>query len=69
MANSIWTIEQFTCPGCGLDYTATKEDRESKRSGQFSCVVCDSKVHAWSGRFDYFDWTAVKARTPVFGKR
>lgn len=69
MANTIWTIEQFTCPGCGLNYTATKEDRESKRSGEFICVVCDAEVHTWSGRVDFFDWTAVKARSPVFGKR
>ena len=49
--------------------TATKEDRDSKRSGEFICVVCDAEVHTWSGGVDFFDWTAVKARTPVFGKR
>lgn len=69
MGNTIWTIEEFTCPGCGLNYTATKEDRESKRSGEFICVVCDAEVHTWSSRVEFFNWTAVKARSPVFGKR
>jgi hypothetical protein len=69
MANSIWTTEEFTCPGCGLNYTATKEDQPSKRSGSFACMVCEAEVHAWSGRHDYFDWTAVKMRSPIFGRR
>jgi len=69
MANTIWTVEEFTCPGCGLNYTTTREERDSKRSGMFICVVCDAEVHAWSGRFDFFAWSAVKARSPIFGKR
>jgi hypothetical protein len=69
MANSIWTSEQFTCPSCGMNYTATSEERSDKRAGVFCCAVCDTEVHSWSGYLDYFDWKAFKARSPVFGKK
>ena len=54
MANSIWTTEVFACPGCGVDYTATREEHQHKRSGSFKCRVCDTEVHAWSGAYDFF---------------
>ena len=69
MANSIWTIEEFTCPGCGMDYTATKEEHADKHSGSFRCRVCKVEVHAWSGHHHFFGWKALKSTTPVFGKR
>lgn len=69
MANSIWTLEQFTCPSCGMNYRATREELPNKRSGSFICIVCDAEVHAWSGHHDFFDWTAVKIMAPVFGRK
>ena len=69
MANSIWTLEQFTCPGCGMNYTATKEELQNKRSGAFACIVCDAEVHKWSGSVDFFDWTAQRMASPVFGRQ
>jgi hypothetical protein len=69
MANSIWTLEQFTCPSCGMNYTATREELQGKRSGSFACIVCDAEVHRWSGRHDFFDWTAQRMASPVFGRK
>jgi hypothetical protein len=69
MANSIWTIEEFSCPGCGMNYTATKEKHADKHSGRFRCGVCSAEVHAWSGDHHFFGWEAVKAKPSVFGKR
>jgi len=69
MANSIWATEQFQCPSCGMDYTATREVYQERRSGIFKCKVCDAKVHAWSGDHDFFNWAAIKTRSPVFGKK
>jgi hypothetical protein len=69
MANSIWTTEQFTCASCGMNYTATCEERSDRRPGSFACAVCDTEVHKWSGYQDYFDWKAVRARSPVFGRK
>jgi hypothetical protein len=69
MASSIWTIEEFTCPSCGMNYTATKEEQSDKRSGSFRCNVCNAEVHSWCGHHIFFGWEAVKTRAPVFGKR
>ena len=69
MANSIWTLEQFTCPSCGMNYTATREELPGKRTGSFACIVCDAEVHRWSGRHDFFDWTAQRMASPVFGRK
>jgi len=69
MANSIWTTEVFACPGCGVDYTATREEHQHKRSGSFKCRVCDTEVHAWSGYYEYFNWETSRMRSPVFGKK
>ncbi len=69
MANSIWTTEQFTCLGCGIEYTATKEERPDKCSGTFKCSVCHAEVHSWSGRLSFFGWEPVKTRAPIFGKK
>jgi len=69
MTKSIWTIEQFTCPGCGLDYTATCEEQRDKRSGSFNCSICETEVHSWSGHHEYFDWKAVRTKARVFGKK
>ena len=69
MANSIWTTEHFTCPSCGMDYTATREDQHEKRSSSFQCTVCDTEVHAWSGYYDFFDWKGERSRRPVFGRK
>jgi predicted RNA-binding Zn-ribbon protein involved in translation (DUF1610 family) len=66
---SIWTTEQFTCPDCGMGYTATKEQLPDKHSGSFECIVCNTEVHTWSGRYDFFDWKVVKTKSPVFGKQ
>ena len=52
MANSLWTTEHFTCPSCGMNYTATREEQHEKRSGNFKCSVCDTEIHAWSGYHD-----------------
>ena len=40
MAGTLWTIEYFSCPNCGLPYTATREQHPYKHSGSFSCEVC-----------------------------
>ena len=69
MASDIWTTEYFSCPNCGLPYTATKEQHPDKHSGSFSCEVCGIKVHAWSGNYDFFDWKVDQPKAPVFGKR
>jgi hypothetical protein len=69
MANSIWTIEEFTCPGCGMNYTATKEVHTEQHSGGFKCSICNGVVHTWSANHHFFGWTAVKTRPPVFGRR
>ena len=69
MANSIWTHEQFTCSSCGMNYTATREEIQANRSGSFSCIVCGAEVHSWSGRHDFFDWTAKRMASPVFGRK
>ena len=69
MANSIWTIEVFSCPSCGMNYTATREEYAGKHSGHFKCSVCQSLVHTWSGNHHFFGWEAVKSEPPVFGRR
>ena len=69
MANSIWTIEEFSCPSCGMNYTATREEHSAKHSGQFKCSVCQSVVHSWSDKHHFFGWEAVKTKPPVFGRR
>ena len=69
MANSIWTTEYFACPSCGMNYTATREESQAKHSGSFACIVCDAEVHHWSGRHDFFDWTAQRMASPVFGRK
>ena len=69
MASGIWTTEYFTCPDCGMPYSATKEEHPDKRSGSFSCNICGGEVHAWSGVYDFFDWKTDKAKSPVFGKK
>jgi len=69
MAGSIWTTEFFSCPNCGLAYTATKEQHPAARSGSFACEICGVEVHAWSGNDDFFDWKVDQPKTPVFGKR
>jgi predicted RNA-binding Zn-ribbon protein involved in translation (DUF1610 family) len=69
MARSIWTTEEFACPGCGTGYVATREEHEDKRSGSFKCNICGAEVHAWSGYHHFFDWKANKTSAPGFGKR
>jgi hypothetical protein len=69
MASGIWTTEQFTCPGCGMDYAATKEQHSHKHTGRFECGICKAEVHAWSGLYDFFDWKAKPVTAPVFGKK
>ena len=69
MANSIWTIEEFSCPSCGMNYTATKETHADSQSGNFKCSVCNAEVHAWSGDHHFFGWQAIKTKPPVFGRR
>ena len=69
MANSTWTIEQFDCPGCGIDYTATCEEQSNRRSGNFRCGVCDTEVHRWSGYQNFFDWKALKMMSSFGRKR
>ena len=69
MANSIWTIEEFTCAGCGMKYTATREEHSEAHTGSFKCSICSGVVHAWSGKHHFFGWQAAKTRPPVFGRR
>jgi len=69
MANSIWTTEEFTCSSCGMNYTATSEERHEKRSAAFDCTVCGTEVHHWSGYRDFFNWQGERARSPVFGRK
>jgi hypothetical protein len=70
MASGIWTTEHFTCPNCGIDYTATKEQHSGAHAGSFKCEVCKAEVHAWSGDYDFFDWKATNVGSaPVFGKK
>src|SRR5579864_813698 len=69
MAGSIWTTEFFSCPNCGLAYTATKEQHSAGRSGSFACEICGVEVYAWSGDVDFFDWKVDQPKSPVFGKR
>jgi len=69
MASTIWTTEYFSCPNCGLPYTATREQHATRHTGSFSCEVCGVKVHVWSGNYDFFDWQVDKPNSPMFGKR
>jgi DNA-directed RNA polymerase subunit RPC12/RpoP len=69
MANSIWTTEQFACPSCGVNYTATREEQREKRTSSYNCSVCDTEVHAWTGYFDFFNWKVIKTTSPVFGRK
>jgi hypothetical protein len=69
MAGSLFTIEYFSCPGCALPYSATKEQHSTRHSGSFRCEVCTVEVHAWSGNYDFFGWQIDKVETPEFGKR
>ena len=66
MASSIWTIEYFSCPSCGLPYTATRELHPDKHSGKFKCEVCETKVHEWSGNYDFFDWKVDVVKSPAY---
>lgn len=52
-----------------MNYTATREALNNKRSGSFACIVCDAEVHKWSGRHDFFDWKAQRMASPVFGRK
>jgi hypothetical protein len=69
MANSIWTIEYFTCLKCGMNYSATKEQHQHKYSGSFACKVCASEVHAWSGPYHFYGWKTESMMSPKFGRR
>ena len=69
MTKSIWTIEQFACPGCGIDYSATREEHRDKRSGSYNCSICETEVHRWSGTHEYFNWQAAQTRSRVFGRK
>jgi predicted RNA-binding Zn-ribbon protein involved in translation (DUF1610 family) len=69
MTKSIWTIEQFACPGCGIDYSATREEHSHKRSGSYNCSICETEVHRWSGTHEYFNWQATRTKTRVFGRK
>jgi predicted RNA-binding Zn-ribbon protein involved in translation (DUF1610 family) len=69
MVGNIWTIEYFSCPNCGVPYTATREQHADKQSGNFRCEVCGSKVHTWAGNYDFFDWKVDQAKSPAFGRR
>jgi len=69
MANSIWTIEEFTCAGCSMRYTATREEHAEAHSGSFKCRICSGVVHSWSGKHHFFGWKAVTTKPPVFGRR
>jgi hypothetical protein len=69
MANSIWTTEAFSCASCGMNYAATKEEKEDKRSGRFDCRVCGTEVHAWSGSHEFFNWQGIRSKVPAFGKK
>lgn len=65
MANSIWTIEEFTCAGCSMNYTATREEHAEAHSGSFKCSICSGVVHSWSGKHHFFGWQAVKTKPRV----
>jgi len=69
MARGIWTTEYFTCPNCGMAYSATMEQHPDKHSGSFNCTVCEVEVHAWSGAYDFFGWKIDQTKSPVFGKK
>ena len=69
MASNIWTTEYFSCPDCGLPYSATREQHPYKHSGSFSCEVCGAEVLAWSGNYEFFGWKVEQPGSPVFGKR
>jgi predicted RNA-binding Zn-ribbon protein involved in translation (DUF1610 family) len=69
MARGIWTTEYFSCPDCGMNYSATKEQHPDKHSGSFDCKVCGAEVHAWSGVYDFFGWKIDQMGSPVFGKK
>jgi hypothetical protein len=69
MKREIWTTQYFNCPDCGLPYSATMEQHLHKHSGSFRCEVCGTKVHAWSGNYDFFDWKVDQPKSPAFGKR
>ena len=69
-SNNLWTIEYFNCPNCGLPYTATREQHAHKHTGNFKCEVCETKVHAWSGNYDFpSTGKSITRATPAFGKR
>jgi hypothetical protein len=69
MASDIWTTEYFSCPNCGLPYIAIREKHPYTHSGHFSCEVCSTKVHEWSGNYEFFDWKVAQTKSPDFGRR
>jgi predicted RNA-binding Zn-ribbon protein involved in translation (DUF1610 family) len=50
----------FCCPQCLSVYQARQERRAEKRHGAFHCQNCGTRVHEWTGIYDFLDWRHVK---------
>jgi hypothetical protein len=59
----------FHLPQLRDELRCDKRAASRQASGSFECAVCKTEVHAWSGLYDFFDWKAIKTRSPVFGKK
>jgi hypothetical protein len=47
----------FVCPGFAACYAAEQRIQQVRCLGDFACWDCGAKVHTWSRRFDFVNWT------------
>jgi len=57
MSNAAQTTVIFACPKCGVTYRTTQSRTPEHRAGSFNCSGCNAEVAAWSGSYDYTDWS------------
>ena len=49
-------------------YSLTKTETLGDKLIQLTNALA-TKVHAWSGNYEFFDWKVDKVKSPAFGKR
>ena len=55
-------IVHFSCPRCVTVYAATQEQQSRQHPGDFHCRKCGTRVHSWSGRYNYVSWRPVSTK-------
>jgi predicted RNA-binding Zn-ribbon protein involved in translation (DUF1610 family) len=56
------TTVVFACPKCGAIYRALQTRTSEVKTQRYACPGCKAQVHAWSGVYDYSEWTKVAKR-------